>query len=213
MVKKAYTYELNKTLKGEERTTFFSSMLKHSANIYSITKTFHPYSDPFVNIYEVDKLRSITHDLFQNEWKSRLRSSIKGETYRSFKENMKFENYLLHKNRKERVALTKLRISDHKLMIEVGRHTDIPREQRFCHMCENEIEDEEHFTTTCKIYGTLNGFWNKIRDKYPQTSQLSNKEKFIFLMTQEDHEITNELLKKNYEWQKLRNFLFEYFYQ
>ena len=213
LVKKAYTYELNKTLKGEERTTFFSSMLKHSANIYNITKTFHPYSDPFVNIYEVDKLRSITHDLFQNEWKSRLRSSIKGETYRSFKENMKFENYLLHKNRKERVALTKLRISDHKLMIEVGRHTDIPREQRFCHMCENEIEDEEHFTTTCRIYGTLNGFWNKIRDKYPQTSQLSNKEKFIFLMTQEDHEITSELLKKNYEWQKLRNFLSEYFYQ
>ena len=126
---------------------------------------------------------------------------------------MKFENYLLHKNRKERVALTKLRISDHKLMIEVGRHTDIPREQRFCHMCENKIEDEEHFTTTCRIYGTLNGFWNKIRDKYPQTSQLSNKEKFIFLMTQEDHEITSELLKKNYEWQKLRNFLCEYFYQ
>ena len=111
-----HTYELNKTLKGEERTTFFSSMLKHSANIYNITKIFHPYSDPFVNISEFDKLRSTTHNLFQNEWKSRLGSSINGETYRSFKENMKFENYLLHKNRKERVALTKLRISDHKLV-------------------------------------------------------------------------------------------------
>ena len=98
-------------------------------------------------------------------------------------------------------------------MIEVGRHTKIPRDQRFCYMCNNEIEDEVHFTTTCRIYGTLSHLWAKISEKYPQTSHLNNREKFIFLMTQEDHEITKELLKMNYEWQKLRTFLSEYFYQ
>ena len=46
-----------------------------------------------------------------------------------------------------RNKLTKLRISAHSLAIETGRYSKpkIPRNERFCKFCVNEIEDEIHF--------------------------------------------------------------------
>ena len=127
---------------------------------------------------------------------------------------MKFEEYLLHPNRKERIAMAKLRISDHKLMIEVGRHRRpaIAREERLCYMCKDNLEDEIHFLTECNIYGSRNIFWDQVHLKFPQTAELSTKDKFIFIMTQEDPELTNKILKMNHEWMLFRNFLHENFY-
>ena len=53
---------------------------------------------------------------------------------------------------KDRIALTKLRLSNHKLMIEKGRHLKLDRNRRFCPFCPNEVEDEIHFMITCKNY-------------------------------------------------------------
>ena len=117
----------------------------------NIANNFQPYADPYINIYEIEDLRAVTNQIFTNEWKEKVRTSTKCDTYRLFKDTMKFENYLKHQNRKERVAMTKLRISDHKLMIEQGRHTrpTTPRDERFCHICKNTVEDETHFLTEC----------------------------------------------------------------
>jgi hypothetical protein len=41
------------------------------------------------------------------------------------------EIYLLHENFEKRRPITKLRISDHNLLIEKGRHLKIPREKGF----------------------------------------------------------------------------------
>ena len=75
-----------------------------------------------------------------NKWKEKIAESNKADTYVKFKPDMKFESYLYHNNRKERVMMTKLRLSDHKLMIEVGRHSRplIPRLDRKCYMCPAE---------------------------------------------------------------------------
>ena len=54
------------------------------------------------------------------------------------------------KNIKYLKALTKLRLSDHKLMIEEGRRKR-PREERKCKTC-NKIEDEIHFLLDCDKY-------------------------------------------------------------
>ena len=212
IVKQAYTYELNRP---NENTSFFSTMQKHTAEIYELNNTFHPYADPYVNIYEITKLRSVTHEIFHREWKRKLEDSSKCDTYRLFKDQMKFELYLLHPNRKERVAMTKLRISDHKLMIETERHkTPIPpREERLCYMCSTKIEDEVHFLTECKLYGSNNDFWQKVYQKFPQTTHLNNKDKFVFLMTQEDQEIMQILLNTVKEWHGFRTFLCNYFYE
>ena len=113
--------------------------------------------------------------------KLKLEGSTKCDTYRLFKDKMKFEEYLLHPNRKERIAMAKLRISDHKLMIEVGRHRRpvIAREERLCYMCKDKVEDEIHFLTECNIYGSRNKFLEQVHLKFPQTTGLSNKDKFI----------------------------------
>ena len=113
-------------------------MMKHTEEIQTISKSdFCPYADPFLNLYLTKDLRKATEELFSNKWKQQIQEGTKADTYRTFKTNMKFEIYLNHPKRKERVALTKLRISDHKLMIEKGRHIRplIPREDRKCHMC------------------------------------------------------------------------------
>ena len=79
-------------------------------------------------------------------------------------------------------------------------------------MCTQEIEDETHFFTNCKLYGTRDAYWTTIYEKVPQISILDNVNKFIYLMTQEDPEVTNLILKMNYEWMSLRKFLNETFY-
>ena len=212
IVKQAYEYELNR---DDGNTTFFSTMQKHINNINNITNNFPPFINPYVNLYEMEDIRSVTNQLFANEWKEKLENSTKCDTYRQFKDTMKIDHYLHHRNRKERVAMTKLRVSDHKLMIEHGRHVRprTPREERTCHMCNNLVEDETHFFTDCTIYGDKEEFWSKVYTKFPQVMNLTSKEKFTFLMTQEDEEIMTLTLKKNLEWQKFRSFLCEYFYQ
>ena len=154
-------------------------MQKHSAAIHELSdqEFSSPFADPFINIYEVKKLRTLTYEIFHQQWKLKLEGSTKCDTYRLFKDKMKFEEYLLHPNRKERIAMAKLRISDHKLMIEVGRHRRpvIAREERLCYMCKDKVEDEIHFLTECNIYGSRNIFWDQVHLKFPQTAELSTK--------------------------------------
>ena len=59
------------------------------------------------------------------------------------------------KNVANRILVTKFRLSNHRLMIEVGRHNKIPRDRRFCPFCPDLIEDEKHFLFTCPTYTHL----------------------------------------------------------
>ena len=82
-----------------------------------------------------------------NNVKSKLR------TYAIFKKDSGFEKYLSNiKNPTRRAILTKFRLSNHKLMIEVGRYTNITKEMRFCHFCPNMVEIEAHFLFYCIAY-------------------------------------------------------------
>ena len=67
----------------------------------------------------------------------------------------KFQPYLEKvTTRKFRVALSKLRMSSHRLMIEAGRWNRphrTPRGQRICTVC-NQLEDEYHFLFECRLY-------------------------------------------------------------
>ena len=52
-------------------------------------------------------------------------------TIKILKKHFEIEPYLRNvKNDKQRILLTKLRISDHELAIETGRYTNINREER-----------------------------------------------------------------------------------
>ena len=59
------------------------------------------------------------------------------------------------RNTGTRKCFMKLYISNHKLLIETGRHCrpKLPREERLCKFCPlNEIEDEMHLLFSCTLY-------------------------------------------------------------
>ena len=95
-------------------------------------------------------------NMYQHIWRARVTSTIKGNTYSQFKDRISLEpNLSLIRNRKHRVQFSKLRLSDHKLMIELGRHNKMPREKRVCPLCKSGIEDEVHFTLKCQFFQKL----------------------------------------------------------
>ena len=63
------------------------------------------------------------------------------------------EDYLISvHNIADRISLSKLRLSNHQLLIEFGRHKKIEKQLRVCPFCPSVIEDEVHFITTCPSY-------------------------------------------------------------
>ena len=77
--------------------------------------------------------------------------------YSEFKNYYKLEKYLTTiKNGHKRQTVTKLRISNHTLMIEQDRLQNTPRHERLCRVYNSgEIELEEHFTMSCEAYHNL----------------------------------------------------------
>ena len=74
-------------------------------------------------------------------------------TYKDLKNDAKFEKYLTSvQNVSDRIALTKLRLSNHTLMIEKGRHQNIKLIDRTCPFCTGEVENELHFLVKCPTY-------------------------------------------------------------
>ena len=76
--------------------------------------------------------------------------------YRELKDDFHLAEYLKTlDNKKHRNAISKLRMSSHRLAIEKGRHNDIARQNRKCIFCTtNDIEDEYHFVLICPRYQT-----------------------------------------------------------
>ena len=110
--------------------------------------------------------------------------------------------------------MTKLRTSDHKLMIEElrRRRPKPPREERTCFMCHDKVEDEIHFLTDCRLYGSYDQHWGGIQEHVPQIRTMNNAQKFEYIMIQEDPEVLTKVLKMVHELTQLRKFLYETFY-
>ena len=65
------------------------------------------------------------------------------------------ETYLYHiSDREVRRDLTKLRCSNHSLLIEQGRYSKLEVAERLCKKC-NKVEDEIHFLIECKLYDSV----------------------------------------------------------
>ena len=111
--------------------------------------------------------------------KSKLR------TYGLIKHKSGKEEYLnLIRNTKHRQKLTKFRLSNHKLMIEKGRHLNLSIEERICPICHEGIEDEIHFLVKCKQFDSLRKpIFERCTELRPQFSFYPDKEKFIYIMT------------------------------
>jgi len=129
--------------------------------------------------------------LYLQQWKYKLSLDKKLITYKLFKSNFVFENYLNDiKSFKDRKQFTKFRISAHRLLIEMGRYLKIPANERFCKFCPNKIENEQHFLLDCIKYKTIrDSLVDKINASFLNFNLLSEINKFIFLMTLEKEHI------------------------
>ena len=97
-------------------------------------------------------------DIFHQEVRTDMnRPNSKLRTYARVKEHLGMENYLnTIRNVKRRIQLSKLRLSNHVLMIEKGRQYGIEPGNRLCPLCLNgNVEDEFHFLLKCKTYSHL----------------------------------------------------------
>ena len=84
-----------------------------------------------------------------------------------------------------RIAVTKLRTSNHSLMIEKGRWRGVPKEQRLCKVCEcNEIEDEIHFLMECSAYrGLRQKLFDCANCYFPGFLDLTKRAQYSILMS------------------------------
>ena len=116
-------------------------------------------------------------------WRTGLALSSALDVFREIKLNFEQSSYLRSmENTKYRNTLAKFRLSSHKLNIEVGRHNNIPRNERKCTLCNlNDIEDEFHFLLKCPLYTT---FRRQYIPKYFYTN--TNMFKYITLMQSEN---------------------------
>ena len=79
--------------------------------------------------------------------------------YRIFKEILTFENYLKSDLSSSLcIYLTKFRLCNHKLPIQVGRYKNIVRSQRICDSC-NVLGDEYHFLFICPIFNNVRSLY------------------------------------------------------
>ena len=154
-------------------------------------------------MYEEKRNRAI-NSVENIEWKLRMRDSPKTTAYAEFKLTWGIEKYLVNiPNRKLRVIYSKFRLSDHNLMIEQGRRVRprIPRWKRGCPVCDNVVESEMHFLINCPSHKSERQILFKhINKKYPHFSKLDAPGKFLFLLSQDDTELTIELIKYINRW-------------
>ena len=112
------------------------------------------------------KLCKIIKEEFNTLWQTQVNSFPKADTYRQFKNRVRFESYLTDiKRSKPRLTLTKYRLTDHCLMKEKGRHKrpSVPREERCCPFCPSTVEYEIPFLAQCTAYKNRNELFNMIQ--------------------------------------------------
>ncbi len=114
-----------------------------------------------------------------------------------------YEKYLdFHTDFKKRRLITKMRISSHRLEIELGRYQSktagkLRPEERICKLCNlGEVEDEKHALMNCPMYSVQRkNMLEELFEIFPALPALSVNEQFVFIMTCQDYEVFKPLCK------------------
>ncbi|MCG8431402.1 MAG: hypothetical protein MJA29_09555, partial [Candidatus Omnitrophica bacterium] len=201
LLKHALTENKNQHAKGiQSWYSFIHFILKH----YDLSLYLdNPESSSLATLIE-----SLSNQIFEEnilKWKTEISSDYgksgsgsgnKLRSYKLFKSQFELENYLLCiKDSNARRTLTNFRISAHDLAIERGRYLKTPLEDRLCVFCdEGAVEDEIHFLLECSNYnGLRKEFFSKVENKCKNFSALTSKNKFIWLLSNDDPDICNLL--------------------
>ena len=136
--------------------------------------------------------------LFTSHIKEKIRKALTAHQLKLINTNRKLNFYVSFRkdtrkngcldvinNPHHRIAINKFRLGNHKLRIEIGRHTipKTPINLRICFFCHsNEVENETHFLFSCQLHDSLRlKFFNDITDKYSLLEELDTNAKVLFL--------------------------------
>ena len=197
MVKQVLNYERSKE---DTRVTINCMAKKHKEKIEKIE-----------NIWNISrfKLQLAINQYFNQLWVEQIPLYVKAGAYKLFKNRVGIEDYLVDiTNRRHKVIYTKFRLSDHSLMIEEGRRKrpKIPRDERICLLCTEEVENEIHFLIKCPSKSIeRNLLFTEISKTVPSFSCLDPTSKFNFLMSQENKVINKLLIEQIYRWSTVRH--------
>ena len=168
----------------------------------------------FVNQYPESKPQFIGKKLYQtlvdqfhqNAFETINKADSKLRTYGLVKTDIGMEDYLAEiRSVPVRVQLSKFRLSNHTLAIEVGRHQGIEAGLRFCPFCDEVVECEVHFLTSCPIYSHLRApLYEKIQCIFPTFPHLPNKDKYTIILNNSNNMHVASFIHKSLE---LRKFL------
>ena len=129
---------------------------------------------PMIRVLLKSLVRQKLNDQFIQVWFSQINNSSRGEFYSLFKKEFQLESYLLKLNTCDRIHITKLRCSNLKIPIETGRWSNIPRQDRICHLCRNGLGNEFHYIFTC-MYPEIRNLRAKYIPSYYATNPNQNK--------------------------------------
>jgi len=130
-------------------------------------------------------------DQFLQDWNSSVHNSTKSYINRISKTDFKFEEYFNILDEQNSLLSCKFRTTNHKLPIEKGRWSNIPRENRYCELCQNnQIGDEYHYIFECT---NLSEKRNSLLPKH--LIERPNIIKFKNLMTSKRKPILQKLCK------------------
>ena len=146
-----------------------------------------------------DRLRTY----YEKIWKDMLVKTNKSLVYHKHKSEFKMESYLTQvTNTSHRRALTKLRLNDHKLEIECGRHIrpKINRENRTCKLCSKPnkqapVEDEVHFITRCDNFMQIKNLRNEFFNEIMLPKGYTDEKQYMMLMKMDSKEDNIKLAK------------------
>ena len=140
-------------------------------------------------------------DMYMQDWRGTLYNKPKCRSYCHYVDSLKYHTYLsdIHIE-KHRIALSRLRVSAHRLRIETGRWERPPLAvaTRKCYFCDN-LEDECHFVLECPAY-------EELRERYiPYRFRCKSMYNFIQLMSSEDSSVVCSLAAFIYKAFELRS--------
>ena len=89
--------------------------------------------------------------------------------------------------------------------IERGRYCNLEIKDRKCELCKNNIEDEIHFLLVCPNLDTSRKPFLELINNYNKNfNSLSDCNKFLWLLSNEDRYVINLLFKMLEELFKIR---------
>ena len=126
-------------------------------NILSLARQFSEYyseGSNYLSPKNKEEVKNHSKSYYDAIWCGQISEMSKADSYTLFKSNIGLEIYTWAvKNYRHRNSLARLRLSAHKLMIEIGRHHKVPpeRTERKRPSCLYRIEDECHLLITCAL--------------------------------------------------------------